>query len=89
MDDYGSMIAIHVPDQLKTMLFAVIPEEIEAELEHPLNAHIKSPDQIIAYCKAKTVKSRQKLLAAQKLKALASTSSGGRMTPLVEPPACD
>ena len=89
MDDYGSMIATHVPDQLKTMVFAVIPEEIEAELEHPLNAHIKSPDEIIAYCKAKTVKSRQKLLAAQKLKALAATSSVGRVSPLVEPPTSD
>ena len=54
-----------------------------------MNAHIKSPDQIDADCKAKTVKSRQKLLAAQKLKALASTSSGGRMTPLVETPTSD
>lgn len=84
VDDYGSMIALHVPDQLKTMLFAVIPEEIEAELDHPMNAHIKTCEQIIGYCKAKTVKSRQKVLAAQKLKALAATSSG-RMSPLVEP----
>ena len=61
---YGSMIAIHVPEQLKTILSAVISEESETELEHPLNAHIRTPDQIIEYCKAKTVKSRQKLLAA-------------------------
>ena len=84
VDDYGSMIAVHVPDQLKTMLFAVIPEEIEAELDHPMNAHITTCEQVIGYCKAKTVKSRQKLLAAQKLRALAVTSTG-RLSPLVEP----
>ena len=89
VDDYGSMIALHVPEQLKTMLFAVIPEEIETEVEHPLNAHIKTPEQIIEYCKAKTVKSRQKLLAAQKLRALAATTSSGCMSPLVEPPTAD
>ena len=48
LETVGSMIANHVPEQLQTMLFAVIPEEIEAELKHPLNAHIKSPYQISA-----------------------------------------
>ena len=89
VEDYGSMIALHVPEQSKTMLFAVIPEEIETELEHPLKAHIKTPDQITEYCKAKTVKSRRKLLAARKLKAISATTSGGRMSPLVEPPTAD
>ena len=89
VEDCGSMIVLHVPEQLKTMFFAVIPEEIETELAHPLNAHIGTPDQIIEYCKAKTVKSRQKLLAAQKLRALAATTSGGRMSPLVDAPTAD
>ena len=75
--------ALYVPEQLRTMLFAVIPEAIKTELEHPMNAHVKTPDQIIEYCKAKTAQSLQKLLAAQKLNILSLATTGGRMSPIV------
>ena len=89
VDDYGFELGQLVPEQLRTMVFAVIPEETEVELEHPMNAHIQTPEQIVEFCKAKTVKSRQKLLAAQKLKILSSPTASGRMSPLTEPPAAD
>ena len=78
--DYGQEIAMHAPKQLRVMLMEILPAGLEEELEHPLNTHIKTCEQIVEWCKAKTLKSRQKLLASQKLKNL--NLPGGRMAPL-------
>ena len=69
-----------VPEQLRTDLIAIIPDGLENELEHPLNAHIKTYTHIIGWCKFRTTKYRQKVLAAQRLKQVGVAT--GRMAPL-------
>ena len=44
---YGQKLAQLVPKQLRTMLLAMIPDDLEAELKHPLNAHIRTVEQIV------------------------------------------
>ena len=61
------------------MLIEILPDGLEDELENPLNAHVRTHHQIIEWCKARTIKSRQKALAAQKLK----QAVPGRMLPLI------
>ena len=78
--DYGQEIAMHASKQLRVMLMEILPTGLEEELEHPLSTHIKTCEQIVEWCKANTLKSRQKLLASQKLKNL--NLPGGRMAPL-------
>ena len=58
-------------------------------MEHPRNAHVQIPNQIIEFCKAKTIKSRHKRLAAENPKILSSTITGGRMSPVVKLPTGD
>ena len=54
---YGQKLVHFVPEQLRTDLIAIIPDELEQELEHPLNAHIKTYTEIIEWCKFRTTKS--------------------------------
>ena len=61
-------------------MLAIIPDDLENELDHPLNAHVKTYEQIIEWCKSRTTKSRQKVLAAQRLKQVVAAT--GRMAPL-------
>ena len=77
---YGQKLVQLVPEQLRTDLIAIIPDELEQELEHPLNAHIQMYTQIAEWCKSRTTKSRQKALAAQRLKQVGVAT--GRMAPL-------
>ena len=62
--EYGQKLVQLVPEQLGTDLLAFIPDELETELEHPLNAHAKTYEQIIEWCKSRRTKSRQTVLAA-------------------------
>ena len=55
---YGQKLVQLVPEQLRTDLIAIIPDELENKLEHPLNAHIQTYTQIIEWCKFRTTKSR-------------------------------
>ena len=64
---YGQKLVQHVPEQFCTDLLAMIPDELENELDRPLNAHVKTYEQIVEWCKSRTTKSRQKVLAAQRL----------------------
>ena len=48
---YGQKLVQFVPDQLRTDLIAILPDELENKLEHPLNAHIQTYPQIIEWCK--------------------------------------
>ena len=59
---------------------------LREELEHLLNSHIITVEQIVKWCKAGSMKSRQKLLASQKLKNL--NIPGGRMSPLTNGDDC-
>ena len=83
IDEYGQKLVMHCPEQVRTMLLEILPDGLEDELDHPLNAHIKTHEQIIEWCKARTTKSRQKALAAQRLR----QAIPGRMQPLVAPDA--
>ena len=78
---YGQKLMQYVPEQLRTDLIAIIPDELEQELEHPLNAHIQTYTQIIEWCKFRSTKRRQKVLAAQRLKQVGDAT--GRMAPLM------
>ena len=44
---YGQKPVQVVPEQLRTNLLAMIPDDLENELDHPLNAHVKTYEQII------------------------------------------
>ena len=77
---YGHKLVQLVPEQLRTDLMAIIPDELENELEHRLNAHIKTYTQIVEWCKFRTTISRQKVLAAQRLKQVGAAT--GRMASL-------
>ena len=74
---YGQQLVHLVPEQLRTDLLAMIREELKNELDHPLNAHVKTYEQIIEMCKSRTSRSRQKVLAAQRLKQVGAAT--GRM----------
>ena len=69
-----------VPEPLRTGLLAMIHDGFENELDHPLNAHVKTYEQIIEWCKSRTTKYRQKFLAAQRLEQVGAAT--GRMAPL-------
>jgi hypothetical protein len=77
---YGQKLVQFVPEQLRTDFIAIIPDELEKELEDPLNAHIQTYTQIVEWCKSRTTKSRQKVLAARRLKQVGVAT--GRMAPL-------
>ena len=81
VEDYGRTLVAYCPDQTRTMLIEILPDGLEDELDHPMNAHILTHVQIIEWCKARTTKSRNKALAAQKLKQVVP----GKLNPLVTP----
>ena len=81
IDEYGQKSVMHCPEQVRAMLLEILPDGLEDELDHPLNTHIKTHEQIIEWCEARTTKSRQKALAAQRLR----QAVPGRMQPLVAP----
>ena len=81
VEDYGRTLVAYCPEQLRTMLIEILPDGLEDELDHPMNAHIVTHMQIVEWCKARTTKSRNKALAAQKLKQVVP----GKLNPLVTP----
>ena len=62
LDEYGSKLVAHVPEQVKTKLINILPDGLEDELGHPLNAHFHTYEQMIEWYKKRTIKSRQKVL---------------------------
>ena len=68
------------PSNFAQIYLLFIPDKLENELDHPLNAHVKTYEQIIEWCKSRTTTSRQKVLAAQRLKQVGAAT--GRMAPL-------
>ena len=65
---YGQKLVQPVPEQIRPDLLAIIPNELENELDQPSTAHVKTYTWIIDWCKSGNTKSRQKVLAAQQLK---------------------
>ena len=87
--DNGRDIATYAPKQLRVRLIEILPAGLEDEMEHPLKSRIVTVDHVVEWCRARTTKSRQKLLAAPKLKHFSSATTGGRMSPLVQEPQTD
>ena len=77
---YGQSLIQLMPEQLRTDLLAIIPDELENELDHPLNAHATTYEQIMEWCKSRKTKSRKQVIAAQQLKQVGAATS--RMAPL-------
>ena len=45
----GQKLVQLVPEQLRTNLLAIIPDELENEMDQPLNAHVKTYKQTIEW----------------------------------------
>ena len=60
--EYGQNLASHCPETLRTMLLVIIPTKREDELDHPMNHHVKTVEQIIEWCKKRTTKSRNEFV---------------------------
>ena len=74
MEKYGSEL-LAAPGILRTMVLGIIPTEYEDELL--AKPHIKTWQEIVQWCKIKTVYKRQKLLAE------AARKSGGSIRSLI------
>ena len=81
VEEYAQPLILHCPEQLVVMLKSILPKDLEEELEHPLNAHVKTKEKIIEWCKARASKSKHKILAAHRMKAVGGQASGF-VTPL-------
>ena len=76
LDEYGKELTSY-PLLLRTQILAIIPSDLETILTDGSHAEVKTYQDIIRFCKARTYRVQQKVLASNQLK-----SETGRMNAL-------